>query len=221
MAKAKKEKKEPRLRKGATDFVGRRFGRLVVLSEAPRRITPSGYKVRIMNVLCDCGTHKEIHLQSLKNGQTVSCGCRMREVGYEIKKHGLSNHPLYTVWNGMNRRCSEPSFKDYNLYGGRGIDVCEKWKTDFKSFYDWAIKNGWQKGLHVDRRKADGNYCPSNCRIVTPKQNANNKRNTRFFEINGVRRSLSEWCEKYGVSIKNTGKRLRNGHNIKSALKIK
>lgn len=219
MAKTKKEKKE--LRKGAVDFTGRRFGRLLVISEASRRTTPGGYKMRVMNVRCDCGTTKEVHLVCLKDGKTISCGCRMREVGYEIKKHGLSNHPLYTVWNGINRRCSESSFKDYHLYGGRGIRVCKKWKTDFKAFYDWAIRMGWRKGLHVDRRNGNGNYRPSNCRILTPKQNANNKRNTRFFEIDGVRKSLSEWCDVYGVTIKNTGKRLRGGHDIRSALKIK
>jgi hypothetical protein len=220
MAKAKKVKKQRGLRKGATDFVGVRFGRLIVISEAPRRVTPGGYIMRVMNVKCDCGTLKEVYVSVLKSGQTISCGCRMREVGYEIKKHGLSSHPLYIVWNGINRRCNEPTFNHYELYGGRGIGICKSWRNDFKKFYDWAIKNGWEKGLHVDRKNTNGNYSPSNCRIVTAKINANNKRNTRFFEINGITKSLSEWCDIYGVSIKNTGKRLRNGHSIESALKI-
>lgn len=131
----------------------------------------------------------------------------------------MSAHPLYLVWGGIKRRCCEPTFKCYDIYGGRGIRVCKAWLNSFESFYKWAISNGWEKGLHVDRRNGNGNYTPKNCRIVTQKVNANNKRNTKYYEINGIRKPFTEWCELYHLSSKVVSKRLKRGHPLSVALK--
>lgn len=90
-------------------------------------------------------------------------------------KHRLVNHPLYRVWVKMKERCYYDKDIGYANYGGRGITVCSEWKDNFKNFYDWAVDK-WKKGLYIDRINNDGNYEPDNCRFVTPKVSALNKR---------------------------------------------
>jgi len=83
-------------------------------------------------------------------------------------KHGLSRLPLYAVWNGMHYRCESTNSPAYKHYGGRGISVCEEW-GDVITFYSWAIRNGYKKGLTIDRINNDGNYEPGNCRFADRK----------------------------------------------------
>lgn len=90
--------------------------------------------------------------------------------------HGLSKHPLYSVWKDMKKRCYGTKSKYYHNYGGRGITVCEEWKTDFKAFYDWAIKNGHKEGLTIDRKDNDKGYSPNNCRWATRSMQSSNQR---------------------------------------------
>lgn len=85
--------------------------------------------------------------------------------------HGLSNHPLYHRWKNMKRRCEDPSSSWYYRYGGRDINVCKKWRDSPSSFVKWAIANGWNPNLVIDRIDNDDGYFPENCRIVTPSDN--------------------------------------------------
>jgi hypothetical protein len=80
----------------------------------------------------------------------------------------------------MKARCSNPKDKDYHRYGGRNIQVCDEWKNDFKTFYDFCVQNGYQKGLEIDRIDNDGNYEPSNCRFVTSAENIRNSSVTKL-----------------------------------------
>jgi hypothetical protein len=84
-------------------------------------------------------------------------------------------------------------------YGARGIIICEEWRNDFKAFYDWAMSNGYREDLTLDRIDVNGNYCPDNCRWVTSKQQANNRRNTRKLTYNGETHSVSEWADILGI----------------------
>lgn len=94
-------------------------------------------------------------------------------------KHGLVinqvKHPLYIVWNSMMKRCENSNDVNYNRYGGRGINVCKSWADNAGTFSEWALNNGWIKGLHLDRIDNDKGYCPENCRFVTCKENQKNK----------------------------------------------
>ena len=98
----------------------------------------------------------------------------------EHTEHGCSREPLYTVWKGMIRRCYNETAKDYPRYGGRGIKVCTEWQN-VEAFVEWCIYNGWKKGLQLDRKDNNKDYCPSNCRFVSRKENMNNRRNTIKF----------------------------------------
>lgn len=158
--------------------IGEVFGRWVVISEAIKR---NGKR----NFLCECScsnkTRKIIDFSSLRMGTSLSCGCWSREEIVERNtKHGLSTrkdmHPLYGVWKNMKGRCYSEGRKDFDSYMGRGIYVCDEWLHSFKPFYDWAIVNGYEEGLEIDRRDNDGSYEPSNCRFTTRQINNINQR---------------------------------------------
>lgn len=155
---------------------------------------------------CDCGVVKTIRSQYLSNGDAVSCGCRMRETQIEngsnnMLKHGFKRrklvHPLYQTWYGMNKRCYNKNNHSYKRYGARGITVCEEWRNNPDVFIEWAIANGWEHGLEIDRENNDGSYSPENCRFVTKKQNCRNQRSNRLITINSSTKTMVEWCEIY------------------------
>jgi hypothetical protein len=116
-------------------------------------------------------------------------------------KHGFKRrqkkHPLYQTWYGINRRCYNQKDCSYERYGARGIVVCEEWQDDPGVFIEWAIENGWEPGLEIDRKDNDGPYSPDNCRFVTKKENCRNMRTNRRIEIDGVTKTMVEWCEIY------------------------
>lgn len=99
----------------------------------------------------------------------------------------------------MKTRCQNSKSKEYDRYGGRGITVCEEWKNDFMSFYNWAIANGYQEGLTIDRKDNDGNYEPSNCRWITRKEQMNNCSRNHLITIDGETHTIKEWSEITGV----------------------
>ena len=115
-------------------------------------------------------------------------------------KHGLyhGNESLFNTWQTMIGRCENPYRPKYKDYGGRGIKVCPEWKTA-QNFVRWALGNGYQPGLQIDRIDNDGDYCPENCRFVTPKENSRNRRNTKFLTLDGATKCVSEWAEITGI----------------------
>jgi len=94
----------------------------------------------------------------------------------KYQKHGLRNHPLYNVWSDIKKRCLNKNNKDYKNYGARGISIHDDWIDDFKSFYNWAIKNGYSAGLSIDRKDNDLGYAPNNCKFSTPIEQIHNRR---------------------------------------------
>lgn len=119
-------------------------------------------------------------------------------------KHGLSPrknpHPLYSRWEGMIQRTSNPNCPTFKYYGGRGISVCDEWRA-FVTFYEWSINNGFSTELELDRINSDGNYCPENCRWIDGKTNRQNvakrKRNkSENWGITQLKKSfmVQVWC---------------------------
>jgi len=109
-------------------------------------------------------------------------------------KHGLKNkNPrLYRIWLSMRNRCNNPNATKYKRYGGRGICICEEW-NDYSNFYKWAIENGYNSGLSIDRKNNDGNYTPENCQWSSEKEQARNRSDNRFLTVNGITKLIVEY----------------------------
>jgi len=192
--------------KNIDNLIGKKYGNWTVLSFVKVGVN---YQ-KIVKVECGCGVVKDVYLNTLKQGSSKSCGCLVKRA----TKHGLLRHPIYNVWRGMKERCLNPNFKQYHDYGGRGIKIYEYWVKDFMSFFHWALKNGYKKGLQLDRKDNDKDYCPSNCRFITHKQNNRNKRDNRYIDFNGKKRLFIELCEEYGLNYKTVYNRLKRGWSV-------
>ena len=130
---------------------------------------------------------------------------------------------LYAVWIGMKQRCRDPNFVFYDGYGGRGIDVCDEWKADFEPFREWMLANGYRKGLTIERIDNDGNYCPENCTLITPKEQMQNQRprcDSTMVVWNNRRVRLVDLAQRFGISPKNVRTRVQQqGWPLERALK--
>ncbi len=109
--------------------------------------------------------------------------------------YGGKPHPIYRAWHQMKERCigSNPEYK--KNYTDRGIIVCPYWINNFFAFYKWAIENGWQKGLSLDRKENAKNYSPDNCRWVTSKVQNRNKRSNHIINAFNESKTAIEWSE--------------------------
>ena len=175
------------------NLVGERFGRLVVVEKDKARNGHVRWRCK-----CDCGKECIVYGSSLKTGNTTSCGCYKAENSKRLYSSVRQNDKrLYAVWNGIKQRCLNKNSRSYHNYGGRGIKICDEWANDYKSFYNWAMRSGYQSGLQIDRIDNDGDYCESNCRFVSRNIQSNNKRNVVLYTIEGETRSLAQWCKAY------------------------
>lgn len=204
---------------------GARFSRLTVVKELPRRVFPSGQTQRLF--LCECSCDKKtripVQLANLRSGNTTSCGCYNSEASSARHKiHGKvsENRLLYNVYQAMLARCYDENNVSYKNYGARGITVCNRWKnkkTGIHAFFDWALANGYDKGLELDRKNTNKRYEPDNCRFITHVQNNRNKRDNVV--IDGV--VAIEYFEKHdrGLIDKRTFyRRIRKGWSFKDAI---
>lgn len=177
------------------------------IKEVEPHTTNGGRKIRKAEFMCHCGNVFETTIRNIKGDHTKSCGCKTKELlSNSNHKHGLRKHPLYGIWCDMKQRCFNKNDIEYINYGGRGITVCDEWKTDFKTFYGWAISNGYKKGLTLDRKDNDGNYEPDNCRWTTKTIQSRNRRkiggtSSKYIGVN-KRKDNNKWSSKIRVNNK-------------------
>lgn len=164
-------------RKVTYDLTDMRFGNITV----DRLFEHKGGRM-IWECTCDCGKHTYASTADLRSGKRTHCGCKTEQNRRKAGRkcfHGDSRTRLYRIYRGMKQRCTNPNHNHYYCYGERGIRVCDEWMRSYLSFKQWALDNGYQEHLEIDRKNVDGDYCPENCRWVTHAENNRNKRNSK------------------------------------------
>ena len=174
------------------DLSGQKFGKLTAI----KVVGKSKKGESIWECLCDCGNITKSTCSNLKRGHTKSCGCYKKIC---CVTHHEANTRLYKIWKGIKNRCCNKRTPQYCDYGGRGITVCDQWLKNYINFRDWALANGYEDNLTIDRINNDGNYEPNNCRWVNNKIQSNNRRDNCFITYLGETLTISQWGDRLGI----------------------
>lgn len=210
-------------KKKYVDLTGQKFGRLTVIERAERR-TGHGEHAHWV-CMCDCGKVTVVKSSDLTCGKTKSCGCFREEMKllahttHGDGKHGDNRNRLYHIWADMKNRCNSPSNHAYQHYGARGISVCEEWNA-YENFKVWALSNGYEEDLTIDRIDVNGNYEPRNCRWITKQEQCYNKTNSRTITYQGETKTVSQWAFELGLPRTTLAHRLDDGWSIEAALTV-
>jgi hypothetical protein len=193
------------------DIVGQKFNKWLVV-EFHCYVPMTG--VTFWLCQCECGTVRSVRQGALKIGSSKSCGCSRRGLR---AVNGFSGHRLYRIWMGILKRCNHINNVSYHYYGGRGIEVCNKWLV-FDNFIKWGLENGYDDKLTLDRIDNNGNYEPSNCRWADRKTQSRNKRNNRLLTFNGKTQCVFAWAEELNIKHSTIFNRLERGWTPEKAL---
>lgn len=182
-------------RKWRYNPIGEKYGMLTVLSEAERLVQPSGQKPRRFKCRCECGNETTVLGLHLVRWRITSCGC------FQKKLNGESKSKICRAYKSMKERCKE-TYSESHLYFKKGITVCEEWSNDYFAFKSWALLNGFNAGLQLDRIDNSKGYYPENCRFVTPTENVNNRDSTVMLNYKGERIAIMDLFRKIGTPKK-------------------
>ena len=179
---------------GAKNIQGETFGDLTALG--PVKTNENGV---IWVCSCACGATTHASCRALRRGSVRSCGCLARRLKVErTTTHGMSRTPEYRAWRQAIDRCLHPSHARFGDYGGRGITVCNRWMASFPDFIaDMGMKPTPAHSL--ERRDNNQGYEPSNCYWATPREQCNNRRNTKKIDYLGESKTIAEWMRALGL----------------------
>lgn len=196
------------------DLSGMKFGRWTVIQDA-------GYcknNKSVFKCVCDCGNESDVIGGNLTSGISKSCGCWKSEITRKLRTtHDRCKHPLYSRYRLMISRCENPDDAEYKNYGARGIAVCKEWRESFERYAN-DIGNPPTPKHSVDRIDNDRGYSLDNCRWATKKEQAINRRVSRFIEFDGKTMCLADWSRSLGMKKNSIRARLKKGWSIEKAL---
>ena len=169
--------------------------------------------------LCKCGHTTTARAIDLLSRHKKSCGCLKRErliADPHHVTHGLTKHPIYRQYKNMINRCYNPRVPGFPLYGGRGITVCERWRSSVANFY--TDMGAPPPGMTLERLDNDGPYSPENCVWASPKQQARNRRTSHFLTHDGETHTMAAWAEKLHLNVRILQGRIQGGWSAGRAL---
>lgn len=190
------------------DLTGKQFGRLTVIARAGSK---DGHK--LWRCICSCGNEKLSKTADLRHNGVASCGCLVMDTNRAIRlgkpnpsttTHGATSGggwtPEYISWLSMRQRCSDKNHNQYKNYGGRGISVCDQWKSSFECFLrDMGLKPS--KGHSIDRIDPNGDYNPWNCRWADRITQQNNRTNNRCHTVLGQRKTATQLAKELNIHV--------------------
>lgn len=185
--------------------IGNTFGYFLVESVVGK--TSNGTTVYLCK--CKCGNYKSINVNSLRSGNTLSCGCLKSEINSKkLTTHGLSKSTEYKSWTGIKERCYNKNNRRYGDWGGRGIKMCDRW---FNSFENFLHDMGKKPTNHhsIERVDVDGDYCIENCKWATVAEQNDNKRNKITYNLNGHILTIKELANIHGIKERTLYQRLK------------
>lgn len=192
------------------NLLGNTYGRLSVISFYG--LGPDNDRGARWTCRCQCGNIIVVRSVNLEHGNTNSCGClRSESTKTRLTTHGDTKTIEYKTWFGMLERCRNPKIVEYKHYGGRGINVCDRW-LKYENFL--ADMGRRPKGRTIDRINNNGNYEPLNCKWSTMSEQQNNKRNNHLIEYAGEKMNMRQWCEKLNLNYKAIQGRLNKKWSI-------
>lgn len=193
--------------------VGKRFGRLTVVGDAPTRGKRTHWRV-----ICDCGTELEVACGNVSYGVATSCRCKRAEHLRRLNKtHGMSTTAEYKIWQGIKNRCTNKNYSLYKDYGGRGIQISEQWAASFTAFIDHVGPRP-SKAHSIDRVDNSKGYEPGNVKWSTKVEQNNNTRRNIVVSVDGSERSLSDACRYLDRDYDTVYKRVRYGWSLHDAV---
>ncbi len=193
-------------------LTGKKFGKWEVIKRMPNK--PSGIAQWLCR--CECGVEKIIDGGSLRRGQSGGCAsCRCAQKTHGHTANGKRSR-TFRSWEAMKARCHDPKNIGYARYGGRGIQVCDRWRESFQVFLE--DMGARPIDMSIDRIDNDGNYEPANCRWASRIDQARNKRRNRLITFRGKTEPLAVWAQTIGLSARALSERLRRGWSIEDAM---
>lgn len=189
---------------------GERFGLWEVIQGATRD-TRLRSKIR-----CKCGgcdSVSDVSIAHLLEGRSTKCRkcadrnkpAKARDIGGKRIRVDGERSLLNRVWRHMLKRCFDSTCHAFARYGGRGISVCDEWRTSFERFESWAMANGYVRELTLDRIDNDGGYCPQNCRFASYEQQANNRSSSRVVTAFGESKTIGQWAKDPRCAVQAAG----------------
>lgn len=197
-------------------LLGRVFGRLTVTGEVSRRNNR-----RVAVCQCECGAVKNVLHALLANGHTQSCGCLRAEIATaRMTKHSHNQRGLrtaeYRAWANMKQRCTNPKSNFYRIYGGRGIEFCQRWMVFSNFLADMGTKPSPKHTL--ERKNTNEDYCKENCEWALPAVQCRNKRTNVYVEFQNKRVCISDLADAHGIKRTTLRYRLLHGWPVESAV---
>lgn len=197
------------------NYIGNVIGIYKILYECDYRSNDGHKMFHVKCVECEYETDMQLrHIKRAKKCTHMNYNGTKKRYGYVF-----NNKSLRSLFGDMKNRCYNKNYKDYRWYGEKGIKICDEWINNPLSFEEWALSNGYQNGLTIDRIDENKDYCPDNCRWISIEENSKWKSTTREIEVNGIVDSGRGWSKRLGYSINYINTYIRK-YGIEEALKF-